>query len=139
MNNLTEIDELLVRSLPDGAKIVASVFDLDYAAYPNTQSEQVELEDGTIMFNGIELWLVPPADGKKVLLLNINGLDAKTFQLARTMNEASLENYDEYSAVVSALEEAILDFENDKYNDVDYRLMREDEAGDRAYHDSIDA
>lgn len=138
MDQLTEIEEGVIRTFPDGAKLVGSVFDLEYAAYPNPQTEQVELEDGTVMFGGLELWLAPP-EGKPTLLLNLSGLDAKTFQPARTINEASVENHDSASVALGWIEDAILEFENAKYGEIDYRIMREDEAGDRAYHDSIGA
>lgn len=139
-NQLTEIIEGTVRTLPGDIRLVASVYDLEYAAYPNLRTEEVELEDGTVMFNGLELWLVPPSlDAKRIPLLCLNGLNEKTFQLARTINESSVENWDECSAVLDWIEEAILAFENEKYGEIDYEMMREDEAGDRAYHDSIDA
>lgn len=140
MNNLTEIIDGTVRTLPGDIRLVASVHGLEYSACPNLRTEEVELEDGTVMFNGLELWLVPPTlDAKRVPLLCLNGLNEKTFQLARTINESSVENWDEYSAVLGWIEEEILAFENAKYSESDYAAMRDDEEGDRAYHASIDA
>lgn len=134
-DSITAINDGVIHTFPDGTKITASVFGLEYAAYPNLRTEEVELEDGTVMFDGLELWLHSADETKKpTLLLNLNGLDAKTFQLARTINESSVENYDTTSLALGWIEDTIIEYESEKYSEADYQAMRDDEAGDRAYH-----
>ena len=137
-DKLTEIPEGVIRVLPDGGgEIRASVYDLDYEAYPNLRTEEVELEPGTVVFGYVEVWLV--ANSKRSLLLNLNGVDAKTFQTSRAINESSVENWGKTSALIDWIEDEILDYEREKYSEADYQMMRDEEAGDRAYHDRIDA
>lgn len=137
-DKLTDIPEGVIRVLPDGGgEIRASVYDLDYAAYPNLRTEEVELEPGTVVFGHVEVWLV--ANSKRSLLLNLSGVDAKTFQTSRAINESSVENWGTTSALIDWIEDEILDYEREKYSEADYQMMRDEEAGDRAYHDRIDA
>jgi hypothetical protein len=126
MSKLTETEAQLFFG---GVQVQAQVTGLDYVVAPNLAERAMEVEDGTIEFTGLTLWINAVKTGNRILLLSLAPGDR-----SGPFTEDSLAAWDNESVILGWLHGDITDHENEQVGDGDFDTWIAEEEGDRLYH-----